>query len=122
MYEWETSRDRRGRYTYCNQLIDVATIIGPAFIQHVFSKNSSLSKCGHPDKKDRFWYMEHRYADRTGWEDISQHARLNEEIDVVEGEHVGGIKINSSDDDDDNNDDDDAFNDNDDHDHNVFTI
>jgi hypothetical protein len=72
--------------------------------------------------------MEHRYADRTGWEDISQHARLNEEIDVVEGEHVGGIKINSSDDDDDNNndddddEDDDAFNDNDDHEHNVFTI
>jgi hypothetical protein len=47
-----------------------------------------------------------------GSEDITQHARLNEEIDVVEGEHVGVIKKNSSDDDD-NNDVDDEFNDND---------
>jgi hypothetical protein len=57
--------------------------------------------------------MERRYADRAGWEDITQHARFNEEVDVVEGEHVGVIEIDSSDDDDDNNnDDDDEFSDN----------
>ena len=84
-------------------MIDVATIVSPAFVHPVFCEHSPLPTCRYPDWKDRFWYMERRYTDCAGWDDVTigQETRIREEeVDITlpegEGEGMGYTIIDSS--------------------------
>jgi hypothetical protein len=52
-------------------IIDCKQIVTPAFVQSVFCKKKPLPICAKPKWTDRFWYMERRYPDRGGWDDIT---------------------------------------------------
>jgi hypothetical protein len=80
MYEWEqkpsalTSSNKRRRSKvkeFMYGIIDCKQIVTPAFVQSVFCKKKPLPICANPKWTDRFWYMERRYSDRGGWDDIT---------------------------------------------------
>jgi len=62
---------QRGRI-YATQLIDVKTIIGPAFMTPVFQlRNALLPAPNRPHQDDRFWYINRKFCDRAGWDDVN---------------------------------------------------
>jgi hypothetical protein len=73
VFKWEQSRTYVGRVKpILTQLIDVSSIIGLAFMIPVFSTTDPQPICSKPDLlTDRFWYIDRKFCDRAGWDDIT---------------------------------------------------
>ena len=81
MYEWEYKygggRGNRGIKKYVTQVVDIGTIIGPAFITSVKDKSKADPTFSTPKWSDRFWFIDRKFCDRSGWDDIFHNALLD---------------------------------------------
>ena len=80
----ETVPGRAIRRQFNMEFIEVETIIGPAFIQPMFSQYNNnreqIYQASHPLWTDKFWYLDRRYCDRQEWEDMyPQHENPDDE-------------------------------------------
>jgi hypothetical protein len=122
----------RRRHTV-TQFINIDTIIGPAFMPPVISKTRPLPTSQNPRPTDRFWYVDRKYCDRAGWDDIQKDEDTapthNEEdtdllhIDIPDLHdidiHDPGIYVDNTDDEDDEEEHEDYNDDNDDEEEDV---
>ena len=69
-YEQGRGRNRRTRSTV-TQLIDVSSIVSPAFMTPVYHLNRNTPVSSKPEQTDRFWYICRQYCDRAGWDDVN---------------------------------------------------
>jgi hypothetical protein len=51
------------------QIVDMSTIIAPAWIVPVFHKTQTPVMGRHHRRTDRFWFLDRKFCDRAGWED-----------------------------------------------------
>ena len=115
MYEWEYQysggRGNRGRKKYVTQVVDIGTIIGPAFITAVKDKSKTDPTFSTPKWTDRFWLIDRKFCDRSGWDDIFHNNNIllddgdDVDLNVVyasDDEDLENIDSNSDNDDDDN--------------------
>jgi hypothetical protein len=73
MYSWEYTQvavGRRRRRIPLVDLINVDTIMSPAFVLPVYSCNRASPVASSPLFTDRFWHLDHKFCDRAGWDDI----------------------------------------------------
>ena len=81
LYEWEWSytrkNGRRVKGPIIMDIIEVETIVSPAFVIPVFIDCTTIADCHLPSYTDRFWYADHKFFDRSDWDDII----LQQEID-----------------------------------------
>jgi hypothetical protein len=61
---------RRRRRIPLVDLINVDTIMSPAFVLPVYSCNRASPVASSPLFTDRFWHLDHKFCDRAGWDDI----------------------------------------------------
>ena len=54
--------------------------MSPAFMTPVFSNNMPIM--GQPANGDKFWYLERRYSDRSGWDEITVEAQTAADEDA----------------------------------------
>ena len=75
VYEWEyeyiLNGRRRHRSPIKSVLIDVSTIISTAFVVPMFIENKPKPLCSHPKYSDQFWYIDRKFFDRSGWDNIN---------------------------------------------------
>ena len=78
VYEWEYEFVLNGRRRYRSPikpcLVDVSTIISTAFVVPMSLENKPKPTCGHPKYSDQFWYVDRKFFDRSGWDDINLQA------------------------------------------------
>jgi hypothetical protein len=72
IYMWELGPYIGRRRLTVTQLINIDTVIGPAFMPPVISKTLPSPRSQHPRPTDRFWYVDRKYCDRAGWDDIQK--------------------------------------------------
>lgn len=74
LYQWEYDYITKGRKQYRSALksilIEVSTIISTAFIVPMFTEKKTKPICAHPRYTDLFWYIDRKFFDRSGWDDI----------------------------------------------------
>jgi hypothetical protein len=90
--EWETIRDGN-TIKYNIQMISLDNIIGSAMVIPYFSfiekKKSTPGKTigtpilGSPSRNDKFWYVDRKFFDRSGWNELEVYKTMNVN-DVVE--------------------------------------
>ena len=73
LYDWEYHPIRRGhpQPTVFIEMINVNSIVSQAFIIPYFSIHRSLPDYNKPRQDDTFWYMDIKFCDRAGWNDIN---------------------------------------------------
>jgi len=74
IHDWEYhphSKYGRRRQTVIVQMINVESIISPAFITPVFKKDSPSIDVNNPLESDLFWNMDVQFTDRAEWDDIT---------------------------------------------------
>ena len=73
LYTWETTsvlREGRRINVPVTGIIDISTIISPAFIVPAFAGSMQPSP-SNPKLTDKFWYMDRKFCDRAGWDNIN---------------------------------------------------
>jgi hypothetical protein len=86
-YQLEFGPRRRG---YSEAVIDVETIMGPAFITPTFQKGNSLPSPNNPQRRDLWWYIDRKFCDRAGWDNIQP---LEEQPQVLNNDHQIEIHV-----------------------------
>jgi hypothetical protein len=66
-YHLEFGPRRRG---FSEEVIDVETIMGPAFITPTYQRDHSLPSPNNPLRRDLWWYVDRKFCDRAGWDNI----------------------------------------------------
>ena len=79
-YEHIVTGRRRYRSPIKPVLIDVSTIISTAFVVPMSIENKAKPVCGHPKYTDQFWYLESKFFDRSGWNDINIQAMHTNDV------------------------------------------
>jgi hypothetical protein len=86
LYEWEWNyhidRRRRVRGPIITSIINIDTIVGTAFVIPVYTNTSNIPDCQDPRYEDRFWFSEHIFFDRSGWEEIHVDAQVYDNNDI----------------------------------------
>jgi hypothetical protein len=86
LYEWEWNyhidRCRRVRGPIITSIINIDTIVGTAFVIPVYTNTSTIPDCQDPRYEDRFWFSEHIFFDRSGWEEIHVDAQVYDNNDI----------------------------------------
>ncbi len=74
MYDWEYNHIGRGhtRPTVLIQMINVESIASVAFITPVMSTKRNSPDYNNPLQSDLFWYMDRKFCDRAGWDEINR--------------------------------------------------
>jgi len=85
IYEWEVAahigRGRRRTLDPVIQMIDVSTILTPAYITPVHETTLLYPTCRNWKTTDKFWYMPTTFTDRAGWDDEDDNEEnLDEEV------------------------------------------
>jgi hypothetical protein len=70
VYKWELGPYIGQTRQTVVQFIHVNTIMGPAFMPPVISKTRPSPISRHPRPTDRFWFVDRKYCDRAGWDNI----------------------------------------------------
>jgi hypothetical protein len=75
IYEWEfeyrIQGKRRVRSPIISHLINMNTVVSNAFVVPCHSLKTKLSSTGNPKYSDKFWYVESRFFDRSGWDTVT---------------------------------------------------
>jgi hypothetical protein len=78
IYEWQyNAQNSRQPLT---AIIETSTISSPAFLTPVFNYNNQLPQCKNLTRQDKFWYIDRKFFDRAGWDDINT-VNINSNID-----------------------------------------
>jgi len=70
IYEWEIQRGANRVRKFSTLFIDMAAIVGLAFVTPVFTENIDHPSPLNPKFSDQFWYIDKRFCDRDGWDNV----------------------------------------------------
>ena len=70
-YEIEIQGRRRLRRLLSPTLIDMTTIVSNAFLAPYHCSKNILPVCKVPKFSDRFWYVDRKFFDRSGWDTVT---------------------------------------------------
>ena len=78
---WETKNNKSNNYVYNVDMISADNLAGSAMVIPYFSfhkkgKNEATQKIatptvGKPSLSDKFWYVDRKFFDRSGWEELN---------------------------------------------------
>ena len=70
-YEYVTQGRRRFRNGLVPCLIDMSTVVSNAFVAPYHCSKNKLPVCRKPKYSDKFWYIDRKFFDRSGWDTVN---------------------------------------------------